>query len=114
MMKHFGTLSGVRRGCYPATANLSEKANIWGLYRGDFMSALGHKRTFCGTKVMSALPPKADLCGANKHVCFGPKAYSDFYWEIVKSYAQLSRSRIALPITQSLSSSDRNESSSVK
>jgi hypothetical protein len=25
-------------------------------------------------KAMSALPPKADMCGANRHVCFGPKA----------------------------------------
>jgi hypothetical protein len=24
--------------------------------------------------VMSALPPKADMCGALTHVCFGPKA----------------------------------------
>jgi hypothetical protein len=23
-------------------------------------------------KVMSALPPKADMCGANRDVCFGP------------------------------------------
>src|SRR6476620_10472456 len=23
---------------------------------------------------MSALPPKSDMCGANEHVCFGPKA----------------------------------------
>jgi hypothetical protein len=23
---------------------------------------------------MSALPPKADMCGATAHVCFGPKA----------------------------------------
>ena len=23
---------------------------------------------------MSALPPKADMCSANRHVCFGPKA----------------------------------------
>jgi hypothetical protein len=45
MMKHFGTLSGVRRGCYPATVNLSEKSNIWAPYREDFMSALGQKRT---------------------------------------------------------------------
>src|SRR5262249_20919900 len=55
------------------------------------MSALGQKRTFavairhvCFTsisdresefphKVMSALPPKADMCGAIAHVCFGPK-----------------------------------------
>src|SRR5262245_11664270 len=26
--------------------------------------------------VMSALPPKADMCGALRHVCFGPKADS--------------------------------------
>jgi hypothetical protein len=56
------------------------------------MSALGQKRT-CAPQnamsalppiatakadmpqmVMSALPPKADICGANRHVCFGPKA----------------------------------------
>jgi hypothetical protein len=24
--------------------------------------------------VMSALPPKADMCGATGNVCFGPKA----------------------------------------
>ena len=24
--------------------------------------------------VMSALPPKADICGANAHVCYGPEA----------------------------------------
>src|SRR5262245_35872054 len=24
--------------------------------------------------VMSALPPKADMCGARAHVCYGPKA----------------------------------------
>ena len=56
------------------------------------MSALGQKRT-CAvqqamsalppiatakadfrTRVMSALPPKADMCGATSHVCFGPIA----------------------------------------
>jgi hypothetical protein len=25
-------------------------------------------------RMMSALPPKADMCGAIAHVCFGPKA----------------------------------------
>jgi hypothetical protein len=25
-------------------------------------------------KTMSALPPKADMCSALDHVCFGPKA----------------------------------------
>ena len=38
------------------------------------MSALGHKQTFAVQKAMSALPPKADMCGANRHVCFGPIA----------------------------------------
>jgi hypothetical protein len=32
------------------------------------MSALGHKRTFAVQKRMSALPPKADMCGALTHV----------------------------------------------
>jgi len=54
------------------------------------MSALGHKRTYAPQqamsalhpigdhesghvpKVMSALPPKADVCSANRHVCYGP------------------------------------------
>jgi hypothetical protein len=38
------------------------------------MSALGHKRTFALQKAMSALLLKADVCGANRQVCFGPKA----------------------------------------
>jgi hypothetical protein len=38
------------------------------------MSALGHKRTFAPQNVMSALPPKADMCGATGDVRFGPKA----------------------------------------
>src|SRR5262245_25240221 len=38
------------------------------------MSALGHKQTFAVQNVMSALPPKADMCVALVHVRFGPKA----------------------------------------
>src|SRR5262245_40971871 len=38
------------------------------------MSALGHKQTYAVRKAMSALPPKADMCGALAHVRFGPKA----------------------------------------
>ncbi|MGB2593710.1 MAG: hypothetical protein WBC87_02170, partial [Pseudolabrys sp.] len=41
-------------------------AKVWS------MSALGHKRTFAA--VMSALPLKADICGAPRDVCFVPKA----------------------------------------
>ena len=38
------------------------------------MSALGQKRTFAAQSGMSALTPKADMCSALAHVCFGPKA----------------------------------------
>jgi hypothetical protein len=33
------------------------------------MSALGQKQTFATQKGMSALPPKADMCGATRDVC---------------------------------------------
>jgi hypothetical protein len=38
------------------------------------MSALGHKQTYAVQKAMSALPPRADMCSAIHHVCFGPIA----------------------------------------
>jgi len=38
------------------------------------MSALGHKRTYAPQKAMSALPLIADICVAQAHVRFGPKA----------------------------------------
>src|SRR5262245_46753727 len=38
------------------------------------MSALGHKQTCASQKAMSALPPKADMCGATRDVRFGPIA----------------------------------------
>ena len=38
------------------------------------MSALGQKRTFAPQKVMSALPPKADMCSAQADVRFVPEA----------------------------------------
>ena len=38
------------------------------------MSALGQKRTFAVQNVMSALPPKADMCGALADVRFVPIA----------------------------------------
>jgi hypothetical protein len=71
------------------------------------MSALGHKQT-CALhqpmsaippiatakanfrkKAMSALPPKADMCSALAHVCFGPKADS---CSAAKSYGDIARS----------------------
>ena len=38
------------------------------------MSAMGHKRTFAVQNVMSALPPKADMCSATRYVRFVPIA----------------------------------------
>jgi|SRR4029078_1860731 len=38
------------------------------------MSAKGHKQIYAPQKAMSALPPKADVCGALACVCYGPKA----------------------------------------
>jgi hypothetical protein len=38
------------------------------------MPALGQKQTFRSAIGMSALPPKADMCGAARDVRFGPIA----------------------------------------
>jgi|SRR5262245_37975824 len=38
------------------------------------MSALGQKQTYAVQEGMSASPPKADICSALAHVCFGPEA----------------------------------------
>src|SRR5262245_53242657 len=38
------------------------------------MSALGQKQTYAVQNGMSALPPKADMCGALAHVRFGPNS----------------------------------------
>jgi len=38
------------------------------------MSALGQKRTYAPQKAMSALAPKADMCGARGDFRFGPEA----------------------------------------
>jgi hypothetical protein len=38
------------------------------------MSAFGQKQTLQGGRVMSALPPKADMCSALGYVRFGPIA----------------------------------------
>ena len=35
---------------------------------------MGQKQTFAPQKVMSALPPKADMCGAARDVRYGPEA----------------------------------------
>jgi hypothetical protein len=50
------------------------------------MSALGHKQTFAVQNVMSALPPKADMCGATRDVRFVPIADIRLFDDIVGSY----------------------------
>src|SRR5262249_6590432 len=52
-------------GVYGRVLRVSIKATL---------SALGQKRTFALHKIMSALPPKADMCSATRDVRFGPKA----------------------------------------
>jgi hypothetical protein len=42
------------------------------------MSAMGQKQTCAAHKVMSALPPKADVCSATRYVRFVPEA--DILW----------------------------------
>ena len=61
------------------------------------MSALGHKRTFAVQNVMSALPPKADMCGATSAcpLCANSGHSHDAY----------RRSRVKLPMTSPQSSS---------
>src|SRR5262245_14093878 len=61
------------------------------------MSALGQKQTCAVRNGMSALPPiatakadEADMCGANRHVCFGPKA------DIAVSYSIISSARACI------------------
>jgi hypothetical protein len=54
----------------PPTKAMNSRAPKVGLFSGA-MSALGQKQTCAAQKVMSALPPKADMCGALAHVCSG-------------------------------------------
>jgi hypothetical protein len=44
------------------------------------MSALGHKQTFAARNGMSALPPKADMCGRSWDVRFVPLMIK-FSWQ---------------------------------
>jgi hypothetical protein len=51
--------------------------------KGSLMSALDQKATCASQNVMSALAPKADMCGALAHVRFGPillhKSVAEFF-----------------------------------
>ena len=45
-------------------AKTYSEVGYWASMTAPLMSALGHKRTFAAQNGMSALPPKADMCGA--------------------------------------------------
>ena len=49
------------------------------------MSALGQKQTYAAQKVMSALPPIADMCSATRYVRFVPIADMDQTYSITSS-----------------------------
>jgi len=79
-----------RRFIYPSVTKVYRVGAALG--KSGEMSALGQKQTYAVQHAMSALPPnsdresghaamvmsaltpKADMCGANRHVCFGPIA----------------------------------------
>jgi hypothetical protein len=44
------------------------------------MSAMGHQRTFCDAKAMSALPPKADNGGALEMNANAPAPFAHASW----------------------------------
>ena len=55
-------------------ARMADRSNGISTLKGRGMSALGQKRTFAVQYVMSALPPKADMCGALGDVRYVPIA----------------------------------------
>src|SRR4029077_14469491 len=57
--------------CSVSTQNSNPKG---GRMRGQPMSALGQKPTYALQQAMSALPPKADMCGATTDVRIYPKS----------------------------------------
>jgi hypothetical protein len=58
------------------------------------MSALGQKRTCAAQKIMSALPPKADMCGATRDVRFVPKADIRCGYSSMRLSARSKKSRL--------------------
>src|SRR5215471_18550453 len=65
-----------------------------GLINSPLMSALGQKQTYAMQKTMSALPLKADMCGALAHVRFGPIADMALPHSVMTSCRQKRRFRV--------------------
>ena len=62
------------------------------------MSALGQKQTYALQQAMSALHPKADMCGATSDVCFGPiadiRSLDDYIHALHKSVGDVQAQRL--------------------
>jgi len=56
------------------TSEMGAKRILRGSNPEPFMSALGQKQTSAHVRVMSALPPKADITERDRYVRFVPKA----------------------------------------
>jgi hypothetical protein len=56
-----------------------------------------HKRTWRHVHAVSAVTPKADMCSALAHVCFGPIA--DIRFLLTKARSQGHYGRFAIPPT---------------
>jgi hypothetical protein len=69
---HFAWRTG--RALWPA----SQVRGFWSRQSAQCtrMSALGHKRTLRGIRLMSALPPKADIAASDENVRYVPQADS--------------------------------------
>ena len=66
---------------------------------GRHMSALGQKQTFALQKGMSALLPKADMCGATRDVRYGPKADMTTLYSITSLARASSEGGTVMPST---------------
>src|SRR5262249_40572809 len=65
-----------RSGKGPAHVRFGSKADICAPKNKIRFSRNSDRKSGFPYKVMSALPPKADMCSALAYVCFGPKADS--------------------------------------
>jgi hypothetical protein len=72
----YGTACGAAgelRSIANIPAGTTDMTLTCGNWIGPLMSALGQKQTSAHVRVMSALPPKADIGTHSRDVCFVPK-----------------------------------------
>src|SRR5262245_50969671 len=68
------TKGAVRKTCATANVRFGSEANICSAKRHVRFTPERDRKSGLQQTVMSTLPPKADMCGAMAHVCFGPIA----------------------------------------